>query len=130
MMFGSKSPIELAYHNAVSNRLFSMVYFALNEGVSSECRKSFRKDWRGRGSYHLVQLLKRSASPDWESYPETFWMNPWIADNLRAVDEDRLYYIIDQWLDDRPLPSLVSEDPRVEDRKVRDLERLFSALNR
>jgi hypothetical protein len=68
-MFGIKSPIEDAYYDAIHNRLFSMVYFALN-------RKSFRKDWCERGSFHLVQLLKQSASPDWSSYPETFWMKP------------------------------------------------------
>jgi hypothetical protein len=75
-MFGIKSPIEDAYYDAIHNRLFSMVYFALNEGISPEHRKSFREDWRERGSYHLVQLLKRCASADWSSYPETFWMKP------------------------------------------------------
>ena len=129
-MFGRKSPIELAYHDAVSNRLFSMVYFALNEGVSPEHREGFRKDWRERGSFHLIQLLKRSASPDWESYPETFWMNPAIAEHLRTIDVDRLYYIIDQWLDDQPLPPQINSDPFVEDAKVKDLHSLFSALNR
>ena len=107
-----------------------MVYFALNEGISPEHWKSFRRDWRERGSYHLIQLLRWSASPDWESYPETFWMNPWIAEHLRAIDGDRLYYIIDQWLDDQPLPPHIDADPLVEDRKVKDLHRLFSALNR
>lgn len=129
-MVGIKSPIEDAYYDAIRKRLFSMVYFALNEGVSPEHRKRFRKDWRERGSYHLTQLLKRSASPDWSSYPETFWMNPWIAEHLRACDEDGLYYFVDQWLAEQPLPPLISADPHMEDHKVGELKRLFSALNR
>lgn len=126
----SRSPIEGAYHHAVNNRLFSLVYFALNEGISPEYRKSFRKDWSERGSYELNQLLLRCARLDWASYPETFWVNPWIAKHLLACEVGSLCYFIDQWLDDQPLPPLVSEDPLVEDGKVRDLERLFSALNR
>jgi len=129
-MSGSKSPIEDARRYAASNRLLSMVYFALNDGVPPEHRKIFRKDWRERGSYHLTQLLLQCASPDWTSYPETFWMNPWIAEHLRACDENSLYYFTDQWLDDQPLPPLVSADPYAEDLKVKDLERLYSALNR
>ena len=129
-MFGIKSPIETAYHRAVHNRLFSMVYFALNESVPAEHRKRFRKVWSERGSYHLIELLKQSASPNWESFPETFWMNPWIAEHLRACDPSGLFYIVDQWLADEPLPIEVSVDPHEEDRKVQDLKRLFSALNR
>jgi hypothetical protein len=41
-----------------------------------------------------------------------------------------LCYILEQWLDNEPLPVAVSEDPRVEDRKVKDLAKLYSALNR
>lgn len=129
-MFGIKSPIEDAYHDAVFHRLLSIVYFALNDGVPPEHRKNFRKDWVKRGSYLLGQLLLRCASPDWASYPETFWVDPWIAENLLASEAGSLCYFIDQWLDDQPLPPLVSEDPRVEDRKVKELQRLFSALNR
>jgi hypothetical protein len=129
-MFGIKSPIESAYWHAVSNRLFSMVYFALNEGVPPEDRKSFRRDWVERGSYLLGQLLLQCARPDWASYPETFWINPWIAEHLLACEPGSLCYIIDQWLDDQPLPLLVSEDPLVEDSKVKDLKKLFAALNR
>jgi hypothetical protein len=129
-MRGNKSRIEDAYHFAVNNRLFSMVYFALNGGVSSKNRKRFRKDWRERGSYYLTQLLLHCASPDWNSYPEAFWINPWVAEHLRGCDPSSLYFIIDQWLDDEPLPTLVSADPSEEDRKVKDLEKLHSALNR
>jgi hypothetical protein len=129
-VFGNKSPIEDAYHDAVGNRLTSMVYFALNQGVATEDRKRFREHWRGRGSHHLIQLLLRCASSDWNSYPETFWVNPWVAEHLRACDENSLYYIIDQRLNGAPLPPLVSADPHEEDRKVRDLSKLFSALNR
>jgi hypothetical protein len=129
-MFGSKSPVEDAYHQAVYNRLLSMIYSALNYGVSPEQRKIFRKDWNERGSFQLAELLLRCAHPDWASYAETFWMNPWIAKHLLACDAGSLCHFIDQWLDDQPLPQLVSEDPLVEDRKVKDLERLFSALNR
>jgi hypothetical protein len=126
---GSKSPIEDAYYHAVSNRLFSLVYFALNDGVPLDGRKSFRKEWSER-SYELNQVLLLCARPDWASYPDTFSVDPWIAKHLQAHEVGSLCYIIDQWLDDQPLPPLVSEDPLVEDRKVRDLARLFSALNR
>jgi len=128
-MVGIKSPIKDAYRAAVDNRLFSIVYLALNEGVSPEDRKTFRKDWVKRGSYRLAELLLRCARPDWASYPETFWMRPWIAEHLLAYEAGNLCYFIEQWLDDQPLPPLVSEDPFMEDRKVKDLETLFSALN-
>jgi hypothetical protein len=129
-MSGIKSPIEDAYWHAVSNRLFSMVYSALNGGVPLEDRKLFRKDWNERGTYHLNLLLLQCARPDWSSHPETFWIDPWIAEHLLAREEGSLCYIIDQWLDNQPLPYLVSEDPLVEDEKVRDLKKLFLALNR
>jgi hypothetical protein len=136
-MSGIKSPIEDAYRNAVSNRLFSMVYSALNGGVLQEDRKSFRKDWVERGSYRLGELLLHCARPDWASYPETFWIDPWIGEHLIAYcggaqspDAGNLCYFIDQWLEDQPLPLLVSEDPIVEDDKVKELKRLFAALNR
>jgi len=125
-----KSPVEDAYHHAVRNRLLSLVYCALNEGVPPEDRKHFRKDWSQRGSDVLNQLLLQCARSDWASYPETFWVNPWIAQHLLVYEVGDLCYYIDQWLDDQPLPPLVSADPLVEDLKVKDLERLFSALNR
>jgi hypothetical protein len=123
-VFGNKSPAEAAYHDGVTHRLHSMVYLALNEGVHSDGRQDFRKDW------HLIQLLKRSASPEWNSYPETFWINPWVAKHLQQVDANSLFYIVDQWLANEPLPDFIDPDPLVEDRKVKDLYRLFSALNR
>ena len=126
----TRSPIEDAYRHAVHNRLLSSVYCALNYGVDAEYRKSFRKDWSERGSYNLAQLLLQCARPDWTSYPETFWMNPWIGEQLKASEPSGLCYFIDQWLEDQPLPALVSDDPYVEDGKVKELERLFSALNR
>lgn len=129
-MTGMKSPIEDAYRHALQNRLLSSVYCALNDGVDAKSRKRFRKDWRERGSYNLAQLLLQCARPDWTSYPETFWMNPWVAEQLKASEPDSLCYFIDQWLDDEPLPFLVSDDPQDEDRKVIELKRLFSALNR
>lgn len=129
-MFGSKSPIEAAYHDAIAHRLHSMVYLALNEGVPAEDRRRFRKDWSERGSYHLIQLLKHSASPDWNFYPETFWVNPWVAKHLKEIDANSLFYIVDQWLAGEPLPDFIDPDPLVEDRKVKDLHKLFSALNR
>jgi hypothetical protein len=129
-MFGSKSAIEAAYHDAVAHRLHSMAYLALNEGVPPEGRQNFRKDWSERGSYHLIQLLKHSASSEWTSYPETFWMNPWIAKHLQVIDTNSLFYIVDQWLADAPLPDSIDPDPLVEDQKVKDLYKLFSALNR
>jgi hypothetical protein len=136
-MPGFKSPIETAYQNALSNRLLSMVYAALNAGVLPEGRKSFRKDWIERGSYRLGELLLHCASPDWTSYAETFWIDPWIGKHLIAhcggaesPDPGNLCYIIDEWLDNQPLPSHVSEDPLVEDDKLKELKKLFLALNR
>jgi hypothetical protein len=130
MMFGSKSPIEAAYNDAVGHRLRSIVYLSLNEGVHPEGRRGFRKDWGERGTYHLVHLLKQSASPEWNSYPETFWISPWVAKHLQETDANSLFYIVDQWLADEPLPDFIDPDPLVEDQKVKDLHRLFSALNR
>jgi hypothetical protein len=125
-MLGNNSPIKDAYHHAVYNRVVSMVYCALNGSGSTDY---IRKDWKKRGTYQLTQLLLQCARPDWSSHPETFWIAPWIADHLRASDPNRLYYIVDQWLEGQPLPYLVSDDPFVEDAKVKELERLFSALN-
>jgi hypothetical protein len=106
-----------------------MVYSALNGGVSPEDRDNFRKDWNERGSYRLNELLLQCACSDWASYPETFWIDPWIAEHLRTYDAGDLCYHIDQWLRSEPLPPDVSQDPLVENSKVKDLERLFSALN-
>lgn len=94
-MFGSKSPIEDAYYQAVSNRLFSIVYFALNNGMPPDDMKEFREDWAERGSFHLAELLHRCARPDWASYPETFCLRPWIADHLLAFEPARLCYFLD-----------------------------------
>lgn len=126
---GSKSPIESAYHLAVHNRMLSLIYSALNDGVSPDDRESFRKDWAERGSYRLAELLLRCARSDWSSYPETFYVNPWIAAHVRGHAPESLCYFIDQWLEGKPLPLLVSVDPLVEDRKVKELEKLHSALN-
>lgn len=128
-MSGINSPIESAYRDAVSNRLFSLVYFALNEGVPPVERKSFREDWIERGTDQLIRLLFHCASPDWSFYPETFWVNPWVAERLRASEAYGMYYVLERWLANYPLPPLVSDDPREEDRKVKDQARLFAALN-
>ena|ERR1700680_2799628 len=126
-----KSPIESAYHDAVYNRLVSAVYSSLNYRVPSpDERKRFRKDWSERGPYRLVELLRQCARPNWESYPEAFWIAPWIAELFLTCEPDGLFYVVNQWLEDQPLPPLVSADPREEDRKVKDLQKLFSALNR
>ena len=129
-MSGIKSPIEDAYRFAVHNRMLSMVYSALNGGVSPEHRRAFRKEWVERGSYRLGELLLLCARPDWASYAETFWIDPWIAGHLLAYDAGSLCYFIDQWLENQPLPLSVSEDPLVEDHKAKELERLSAALNR
>jgi hypothetical protein len=129
-MTGIKSPIEDAYRHALQNRLLSSVYCALNYGVDAKSRKRFRKDWRERGAYDLAQLLLQCARPDWTSYPGTFWMDPWIGELLKASETGTLCYFINQWLDDQPLSADISDDPYVEDHKVKELARLFSALNR
>jgi hypothetical protein len=128
-MFGSKGPVEDAYYHAASNRLFSIVYFALNDGISPGDRKSFRKIWVEHGSFRLAELLLLCARPDWADYSETFCLRPWIADHLRAFEPANLCYILDAWLASEPLPTGVSDDPLVEDRKVKELRKLFSALN-
>jgi hypothetical protein len=131
MILGSKSLIEPAYRHAVHNRTLSMVYAALNNGVPrGPARKSFRKRWRERGSYDLGQhLLFCSGCNDIICYEETFWVDPWIAKHLRAYRDGALCHFLDQWLAKEPLPELVSADPADEDRKVKELERLYSALN-
>lgn len=123
------SPIESAYHTAVSGRLYSVVYFALNNGVPPKERQAFKKDWRGRGFGLLVELLLQCASPNWNSYPETFWVDPWIAEHLPRGG-DHLYYFVEKWVNDEPLPALISPDPCVEHQKVMELEHLYLALNR
>jgi len=108
----------------------SLLYRALDDGVPPEERKNFRLEWNERGSYALNELLILCARPDWASYPETFFVNPWIAQHWLACEAGQLCYFIDQWLGEEPLPTSVSADPFVEDRKVSELEKLFSALNR
>ena len=128
-MSGFGNPIESAYRDAVSNRLSSLVYFTLNEGIAPEDRKHFRKAWSERGTDQLLRLLLHCISPDWSSYPETFWVNPWVAEQLRASESHGIHYVLEQWLADEPLPPRVSDDPREEDRKVKNLKRLHSALH-
>jgi hypothetical protein len=128
-MTGFNSPIQSALRAALSNRVLSMVYFALNGAISLKERKAFRREWTERGAYDLGQLLIQCALPDWSSYPETFWVDLWIGEHLRKQGAGNLCYVVEQWLEDVPLPVDVDEDPYVEDRKVRELERLFIALN-
>ena len=136
-MPGFKSPIEAAYRHAVSNWLLSMVYAALNGGVQVQDRKRFRKEWSEEGSYRLGEVLLNCGRPDWTSYPDTFWIDPWIWGHLivhcggiQNPDPSLLCYFVDQWLENEPLPEIVSEDPLMEEEKVRELKRLFAALNR
>src|SRR5216684_6999643 len=98
-MTGFNSPIQSAHRDAVSNRLVSMVYSALNEAISPKERKAFRKEWTERGSYDLGQLMLQCALPDWSSYPETFWIDPWIGEHLRAYEPGNLCYVIERWLE-------------------------------
>jgi hypothetical protein len=114
-----------------------MVYSALNGGVPPKDRKRFRKEWTEEGSYRLGEVLLHCSRRDWTSYPDTFWIDPWIAEHLivhcggpQLPDPGMLCYIIDQWLADESLPPLVSDDPLVEEEKVRELKRLFAAMNR
>jgi hypothetical protein len=114
-----------------------MVYSALNGGVLPEDRKRFRKVWKEEGSYRLAEVLLNCGRPDWTSYPDTFWIDPWIAKHLLAhcggspsPDPSLLCYFIDPWLKNKPLPDFVSEAPLIEEEKVRKLEKLFDALNR
>jgi len=101
-------------------------FIPLNYAADSKAQK---KEWRELGTYHVVQLLLHSAQPDWETYPGAFWVDPWTAQHLRACEPDSLYFIVDNWLQGKILDQRISEDPRVEDSKVRHLERLLSALN-
>lgn len=128
-MFGSEKPIEMAYHEAVSNRLMSLVYFALNEGVAPNERRHFRKVWSERGTYFLGEHLLRCASADWSSYPDAFFINEWVAKLILEFDAASFTNILDRWLADEPLPLTVDEDPLVEDEKVKKLAKLFAALN-
>lgn len=123
-----KSPVESAYHDAVRNRLHSIIFSALNNGVPPKERKRFREHWLDQGPIYLIQLLARCAAQDWSADPDGFWVDPWFAKYLRP-ETDGIYYCLYQWLDDIPLPPNISEDPHEEDRKVRELARLYSALN-
>jgi hypothetical protein len=104
-----------------------MVYSVLNYAADSKAQK---KVWRELGTYHVVRLLLHSAQPDWETYPDAFWIDPWIAQHFRTYESDSLFFIVDNWLQGVALGERISEDPRVEDSKVRHLEQLLSALNR
>jgi hypothetical protein len=121
------SPINEALRAAEYDRLWSIVYSVLNEVVGS---KAQRKEWCELGTYHVVQLLVHSARPNWETYPGAFWIEPWTAQLLRSYEPNGLYYIVDNWLQGMALHERISDDPRVEDLKVRHLEQLLSALNR
>ncbi len=126
------SPIQDALQIAIENRLLSMIYSALNGGRSAqECRR-FRKEWIERGCYQLAELLIRSGRPDWESYPEAFWVDPWIGGHLQIYRDDpaALCYVLNKWLENEPLPVAIDEDPYVEERKIGDLQKLYKALNR
>jgi hypothetical protein len=131
-MSGIKSPIKSALEIAVQNRLLSMIYSALNGGTSLKERKRFREEWTERGCYQLAALLIQCGRPNWASCPEGFWIDPWIGGHLQAYRDDPagLCYVINKWLENEPLPFAVDEDPYVEERKIRDLEKLFNALNR
>lgn len=130
-MSGTKSPIDDALCVAIYDRLCSMVYCALNTGLDSHHDPTeLRKEWRQLGSAALAHVLVLSASPDWSSYPRTFWMNPWIAEHLRGYDAHQLEHIVRDWLERTPLHSRVNDDPQVEDHKVRHLRSLLAALNR
>jgi hypothetical protein len=121
------SPIEEALRAAEYAMQCSIVYSVLNEVGGS---KAQRKEWRELGPYHVVQLLVHSARPDWEAYPDAFWIDPWTAQHLRSYEPDGLYYIVDNWLQGAALGERISDDPRVEDSKVRHLRQLLAALNR
>lgn len=125
------SPIKDALHMAHEHRLLSMVYSAVNGGRSSKELKRFRKLWAERGCYRLEELLILCGRPDWASHPEGFWVDPWIGGHLQAYQHDpaALCYVLNKWLENEPLPFPVDEDPYVEERKIRDLEKLHKAMN-
>lgn len=102
-----------------------MVYSVLN-GIKSDRPMS---EWRDLGTYQIARLIVQSAAQDWERYPETFWMDEWIAQHLRNYDPGGLCLIVDRWLQKVPLDERVSPDPREEDMKVMKLKQLSSALN-
>ena len=108
-----------------------MVYSALNLALDhSHEPKRFRKHWKEIGAYGLAQALVFSASHDCSSYPEAFWIDPWIAQHLRELDADQIAAIVRDWLDREPLHLRVSDDPLEEDAKVRRLLDLRAGLNR
>jgi hypothetical protein len=64
-----------------------MVYAALNSGLGYfDNPKRQMKEWRELGAYLLAQDLVLSASPHWRSRPNTFPVDCWIAEHLRAYD--------------------------------------------
>lgn len=130
-MSGIKSPIDDALVAATYDRFCSMVYSALNIALDhSHEPKRFRKKWNEIGAYGLAQTLVFSASHDCSSYPEAFWIDPWIAQHLREYDADQIVAIVVHWLDRKPLDLRVSDDPLEEDAKVQRLRNLRAGLNR
>ena len=109
-----------------------MVYAALNSAANSsfEHSRAQLKKWRELGAYLLAEaLVLSSSSPDWPMHPNTFWIDPWVAQHLRSQDASGLTYIVEQWLERMPLASNVSDDPLEEDVKVKHLRQLIAALN-
>jgi hypothetical protein len=126
-----KSPIDDALQAATYNRLCSMVYAALDSGAdSSEDPRAQLEEWRELGAYLLAEALVLSSASDWPRHPNTFWIDPWIAQHLRSQEASGLTYIVEQWLERRPLAPNVSDDPLEEDKKVKHLRQLIAALNR
>lgn len=117
----------------MSDRLWSLVYSALKSAVIYWESEDFRGDWRERGGDGLAEALVRAACSKWPpdsySYPQTFWMDHWIAQFLRDRTPNELAFIVSEWLDGKPLPPGISDDPAEEDRRVRELKRLLLKLN-
>jgi hypothetical protein len=127
-----KSPVEDALRAAVRDRLWSLVYSALNTALDYyHDPKELRRDWCDIGAYGVAELLVLSASSDtrdWSSYPRML-TNPWEAQFLRRCAPGEIVFIVSEWLDRKPLDPRINEDPEEEDRKVRNLKSLLYRLN-
>lgn len=127
-MYGSKNLLTDALREATTDKLWSLVYFALN--ISLDCfddPKAEKAEWREIGTYCVTLAL---ISKDGGCLPiMRSRLDPWVIQSLEAFGEAAILPVVDKWLQGEPLPERISEDPREEDAKVRHLRGFVSSIH-
>lgn len=135
-MFGNKNLLFNALQGAISDRLCSAVYYALNFtvghlGVAEDTKERGKllREWRHLGVYTVAHIVLLSTLPEAPSLPHAVRLIPWITQYLRPCDEEAMLPIVQQWLDGEPLAERISWNPHDEDLKVNELQRLVGAIH-